>query len=234
MEFFLWFWMLDKRWACGFRPPFKYFTFLWLIPIIINLTVIPISIMWLMPFNFSEFDRIQYITSVKTAVNIISIICSLIMMYDTYSNSNMRLINTLNEYDKNVYLKDDIHESIDDEFWISRKSLLCSNGIILLFMSILQIAWSIFYLFNKDLFAYNIEKLKYLILFNAYLQVIFSTPVFLLSFYACFFKTIFVLAANFCSGWVLKIADNCSKNRSKITLKLDFSDIQKLEPDIVV
>ena len=233
MEFFLWFWMLDKRWVCGLRPNLKYFTFLWLIPIIINITALPISVMWLMSFNFSEFARIQYITSVKTAVSIISIVCSFIMMHDTYSNSKIQLLNILNENNKKVYLKSE-YESSDDEFWITRKSLLCPNGIILLFMSILQIAWSIFYLFNKDLFEYNIEKLQYLIISNAYMQVIFGAPVCLLFFYACFFKAIFVLAANFCSGCVLAIAETCSKRRSKIIKKLDFSDIQKMEPEFVV
>lgn len=234
MEFFLWFWMLDRRWVCSFRPPLKYFTFLWLIPIVINLSSLPISVMWLFPFNFSEFGRIQYIIIVKTAVSIISIVCSFIMMYDTYSNSKIKLINVLNEHNCNTYLKDDLNESIDDDFWISRKSLICPNGIIILLMSILQIVWSIFYLLNKDLFKYDVEKLKYLILSNAYLQVIFCAPICIFSFYAFFIKVAFVLSANFCSSCVLKIAENNSKNRNKLAVKLDFSDVQKLEPEFVV
>lgn len=235
MEFFLWFWMLDKRWVCGLRPHLKYFTFIWIIPIMINIILATINIMWLISFSFSEYSKNQYVTVIKTVVDIISIVCSLKMIFDTYSNSKIEILNTINGNNKeNIILKSDIFKlKEDDEFWISRKSLLTPNGIILLLMSISQIAWSIFYLSNQELFIYNKEVLKYLILSNAYTHIILSTPVILLFFFACFFKVTFFLSANFCVGCVIKIADSCCKNRSDIKRKIDFSDVEVLEPEFV-
>ena len=157
------------------------------------------------------------------------------MIFDTYSNSKVEILNAINGNSKeNIALKSDLYKlKDDDEFWISRKSLLRLNGIILLLMSICQIACSIFYLLNQDSFIYNKEVLKYLILSNAYIHIIFSTPVILLFFFACLYKVNFVLSANLCVGCVMKIADTCSKNGSEIKRKIDFSDVEILEPEFV-
>ena len=79
----------------------------------------------------------------------------------------------------------------------------------------------------QGIFAWG-EKI---VIFYSYLNILFCLPVILLLLYAAIIKITFVLSAICCTSCVVSIAKKCCRTNKGLNNTIDFSDVQKLEPE---
>ena len=231
MEFFLWFWLLDKRYMCNMRPLLKYFSFLWFFPISIHLFMAAFNIYVLFPFK-NLFT--SYIISFVTIIEIISIISLFTIMLNLYNISKKQ-----SKKSKNILCFEQTNQINDGEFfiyyedyWIGRKNLLNANGINILVLSIIHIIWSFYYLNNRNRFLY-IYKFEKIIISYSYLNIFFCAIIIFLLFCATIIKISFVISAMLCPRCVVLLSRVFCKTNKGLKKTIDFSEIQKLEPEYI-
>ena len=237
MEFFLWFWLLDRRFFCEMRPLLKHFAFLWLIPILLHLLMASFNIYCL--YLFKNYSIAKYVIICITVIEIISIICLLVMMINLYNLSKNQPTQNKNIF---VLIYEQIKLNVRDDkdnfiyyedYWMARKNLLSANGIIILLLSVIHIAWSYYYLLHKktfqDIFIWG-EKI---VISYAYLNIIFCIPVIFLILYAGVVKFSFVLSSMLCTNWVFSISKKFCKKNKGLNKTIDFSNVQTLEPEFI-
>lgn len=231
MELFLWFWLLDRRFLCNMRPILKHFSFLWLLPIFSHLSIIILNTFCLFPFK--NLDIYEYIIAFITTSEVISCLCLFIMMINLYNisknqptkNKNILVVNTNNNKNSFIYYED---------YWIGRKNLISVNGIIILLLGVFHIIWSFYYLFHKNIFQNIFQSGEQMVLIYAYLNIIFCIPVIFLLISALIIKVTFLVSAMACTSCVVSLSKTCCCKKNRGLKKIiDFSDIQKLEPEFV-
>ena len=239
MEFFLWFWLLDRRFCCDMRPLLKQFAFLWFIPIIIHLIMIFFSLYSVFPLQ--NLVQTHYTIISVSIIEIISIICLFVMMVNLYSIAKKQP-----KKEKNIFIlffekiKTPSKREKDnfvyyEDYWMARKNLLSPNGIMILILSIFHIIWSFYYLVNRNQFTeiYNIKWGEKIPISYCYLNILFCPPVIALLGYAAIVKITFVISAICCTKCVYSISEKCCKKNKGLKRTIDFSDIQTLEPEYV-
>ena len=96
MELLLWLWLLDKRWLFGYKPNIYLYIFIWLIPILINISVIY--------FNLHSFFTneilFQYTILSKIILCVFSFLTSLILINNLLSYQKIE--NNFFEQIKNI------------------------------------------------------------------------------------------------------------------------------------
>ena len=91
MEVFLWLWLLDKRWLCGYRPILRYYLLLWFFPCLMNSILLTINIYYIshsLYINNESQVVYQYYIIIKSILSLISIICSLLLVRDLIANQH--------------------------------------------------------------------------------------------------------------------------------------------------
>ena len=237
MEFFLWFWLLDRRFFCEMRPLLKQFAFLWIFPIVIHALMVSYNIFCVFPFK--NLVKSQYIIILITVFELISIICILFMMINLYNIAKKQP----KKDKKNIFvlfyekIKSKIKREKDnfiyyEDYWIARKNLMSPNGISILILSIIHIIWSFFYLSNQTLFQDILKFGEKFHMSYCYLNIIFGAPVVLLLLYASIIKITFVLSAICCVKCVYRMSETCCCKRNKrLNRTINFSDVEILEPE---
>ena len=134
MELLLWLWLLDKRWLFGYKPNIYLYIFIWLIPILINISVIYFN------FYFFSVDDIlfHYIIFSKLIICFFSFLTSLILIKNLLSYQKKE--NNFFEQIKNISLTKKVRR---DNYWVYRNSLINLNGIFLLIISLFHVFWYI-------------------------------------------------------------------------------------------
>ena len=238
MEFFLWFWLLDRRFFCDMRPLLKHFAFLWLIPIIFHLCTVAFYAYSLYPFK-NSFDYLEYFITSATFVKIISIICLFVMMINLYNISKNQPKQNKNKFI--LYFERIKYNSRDnkdafiyyEDYWMARKNLLSFNGYIILFLSIIHIISSFYYIFNRNIFRDIFKLGEQYIRFYACVNIFFCLPVVLFLICASIIKISFVVSAMCCTNCVVSLSNICCKRNKGLKKTIDFSDIEILEPEFV-
>ena len=235
MDFFLWFWLLDRRFLCDFRPALKNFSFLFLLPIIFYLLIICFNLYCLFPFR-KLMETSYLIVGFETIFKMISVVCLSLLITSLYNLSKKQPKNQ-----KNIFvlifekIKNDKEENFVyyEDYWMNRTILLSVNGIMVLLNSIINIGWSIFYVLHRNMFLDLYDWVEKFILFGAYLNIVFCFPVFFVLVSAMIIKVSFVLSAMICPSCVLSLSGLCCKRNKGFIRTIDFSDIQVLEPEYV-
>jgi len=235
LEFFLWFWLLDRRYLCGFRPAIKYFSFFFLLPIGLHSLTISFNIYCLFPFN-KLMEPAHLIVAFETILEMVSIICLIILIANLYNLSRKQP-----KKQKNIFVLnfERIRGSKEENFifyedyWMNRTILLSANGIIVLLASIITIAWSIFYVIHKNMFQDLFDWVEQYIIFVSYVNIFFFAPIILVLFLAMAIKVTFIVTAMVCPSFVLSISESCCKRNKHLKRTLDFSDVETLEPEFI-
>lgn len=235
LDFFLWFWLLDRRYFCDFRPKLKYFSFFFLIPIALYLLIICFNTYCLFPFK-NLMNPSNLIVAFETVLKLLSTICLIILITNLYNLSKKQP-----KRQKNIFVM--IFERIKtskeenfvyyEDYWMGRTVLLSVNGIIVLLTSILNIAWSFFYVFKRNMFQELYDWVEQFIIFSAYLNILFCMPVFFLLGLATIIKVIFALSAMICPNCVFSLSQVCCRKNRGLNRTIDFSDVQVLEPEFI-
>ena len=235
LEFFLWFWLLDRRYLCGFRPAIKYFSLFFLLPIGLHSLTISFNIYCLFPFN-KLMEPAHLIVAFETILEMVSIICLIILIANLYNLSRKQP-----KKQKNIFVLnfERIRGSKEENFifyedyWMNRTILLSANGIIVLLASIITIAWSIFYVIHKNMFQDLFDWVEQYIIFVSYVNIFFFAPIILVLFLAMAIKVTFIVTAMVCPSFVLSISESCCKRNKHLKRTLDFSDVETLEPEFI-
>ena len=235
MEFFLWFWLLDRRFLCEMRPMLKYFSFLWLFPIILHVIMILSNIYCLFPFK--NMNTSQNIVTFITILEMISIICIFLLMVNLYNISknqfkqsrkvhvlNFEQINSIDNKNNFIYYED---------YWMGRKNLFNANGIFILFLSLIHIFWSFYYLFHKNKFKKIFIFKEQIVISYSYFNILSFIPVIFLLLCAGIIKIPFIISSIFCTSCVVSLSKIFCKRNKRLDKTIDFSDVPKLVPEFV-
>jgi hypothetical protein len=133
-------------------------------------------------------------------------------------------LNVKDEKDNFIYYED---------YWMARKNLMSANGIMILLLSVVHIAWSFYYLFHKNVFQSVFTSGEKVVISYAYLNILFCLPVIFLLLYAAIVKVTFVLSAICCTSCVVSISKKFCKKNKGLSKTIDFSDVQTLEPEFI-
>lgn len=235
LDFFLWFWLLDRRFLCDLRPALKYFSFLFLIPIAFYLLIICFNAYCLFPFR-NLMDISNLIVAFETILKMVSTICLIIMITNLYNLSKKQPKRQKNIF---VMIFERIKNSKEENFvyyedyWMGRAILFSTSGIIVLLTSMINFAWSIFYVLHRNMFQELFDWVEQFIIFCAYLNILFFLPILFILSCALIIKVIFVLNAMICPSCVLSLSGTCCKRNKGFNRTIDFSDIQVLEPEFI-
>ena len=235
LEFFLWFWLLDRRYLCGFRPAIKYFSLFFLLPIGLHSLTISFNIYCIFPFN-KLMEPAHLIVDFETILEMVSIICLIILIANLYNLSKKQPKKQKNIFVLNFErIKGSKEENyiFYEDYWINRTILLSRNGIIILLASIITIAWSIFYVMHKNMFQDLFDWVEQYIIFVSYVNIFFFAPIILVLFLAMAIKVTFIVTAMVCPSFVLSISESCCKRNKHLKRTLDFSDVETLEPEFI-
>jgi len=234
-EFFLWFWLLDRRFLCDLRPALKHFSFLFLIPIAAHSFSISFNTYCLFPFK-KLMDAANLIVAFQTILEMVLTICLIILITNLYNLSKKQPKRQGNIF---VLIFERIKNSKEENFvyyedyWMGRTILFSANGIIVLLTSIINIAWSIFYVLNKNMFHELFDWVEQFVIFVAYLNILLCLPVIFILILSLFIKVFFTISAMVCPSCVFSVAETCCKRNKGFNRTIDFSDIQTLEPEFV-
>ncbi len=219
MELLLWLWLFDKRWLFGYKPNINLYIFVWLFPILMNVSVISFN------FYFISFDKNihQYAMFSKSLFCLLSLLSSIILIKNLISFEKIE--NNFFEKIKDMTYSEKIKK---DDYWISRNSLISFNGCFLLIISLCQILWSIYYI-------------KYGIKYSYYVTMALKQSAFLEIGFACFIGillgiSMFIKVSAFISSYIcpnLLIFFSKLFNHDQL-LKLDFDDIENPVQDVQI
>ena len=226
MEVFLWLWLLDKRWLCGYRPILRYYLLLWFFPCLMNSILLTINIYYIshsLYINNESQVVYQYYILIKSILSLISIICSLLLVRDLIANQHKEYSafnEILLEYNKEEKKKD-FMSFIEDEYWKGRKCLLNINGKILLLVGIGQIISSLYYLKNHNNYIYYVD---YSMKHCSSIEVIFALPIIIIFGLSFLIKLLTFILSYTCPCVIISFSGLFSK--TKYHRKIDFSDIK--------
>jgi len=239
MEFYLWFWLLDRRYCCIKRPQLKQFSFLFLIPIMIHMFMVSYNLYCLYPFN--KTIKAQYIVSFCTALEIISIISLIFLLYIVYklsknyqTNQNIDFILFIEEINTNNEIKENKNNFIYyEDYWIGRKALININGILVLALSCVHTIWSFYYVLHRNTFADFFKNEERIPLSYAYFNIFSFIYIISILAYAIFAKIIFLIGSMCWIKCIMNISKICFKKNKGMKKTIDFSDIPDLEPEFI-
>ena len=235
MEVFLWFWLLDKRWLCGYRPIMRNYIILWFFPVTMNAILLTLNIYYIshsLYLNIESNIVYQYFIMIKSLISLISIICSILLVRDLVINhqrENFSLIEILSEKinkSEEKFNKNNDFNMIfsDDEYWCSRKCLLNSNGKFVLLIGICQIFCSIYYLRVRNSYIYYID---YTLKQFSSIELLFALPVFFIFGISFLIKLITFISSYACPNVIIILSKLFSNHKHQ--KKIDFSDIKNYE-----
>jgi len=176
------------------------------------------------------------IVAFETIIKMASTICLIIMITNLYNLSKRQPKKQKNIF---VMIFERIKSSKEDNFiyyedyWMGRTILFNANGIIVLLMSMVNFAWSIFYVLHVDMFQELYDWIEQFIIVCAYLNIFFFMPVIFILLLSIIIKVAFVLNAMICPSCVLSLSGICCKKNKGFDRTIDFSDIQVLEPEFI-
>lgn len=215
MELLLWMWFYDTRWFFNFKVSVNFYRYIWFIPMIINIFLSIFSGYSFFYFNEQEncdlslrswlFNRA--ILSCLVALNILIFMIK-IAKVNTKENSYF-------ENAKKIYPA--IESSITEfDFWIRRKSLISTPGLILLFLGMLNLFWSYLiinlYLIQNQFSGCN-DRLLMVLNVNSIFIFIGSIPLLGLIVFLLLIKLFSFICAFICPGFLKRVGSKFNKNR---------------------
>ena len=235
MEFFLWFWLLDRRFFCNFRPILKYFSFLFLLPLSFHISIIIFNIYSLFPFKklLDTANLIVAFATIFQTVLGISLIILIASLYNLSKKQPKRQNNIFILFFERIKNSRDENYVYYEDYWMGRTVLFSAVGKIVLLTSIINIIWSFYYVLNRYMFFDLFDWVEQFIFFYAYLNILFFIGVIAILFFGSLIKVSFALSAMICPKCILSLTDCCCKKNDGLNKTIDFSDVPRLEPEFI-
>ena len=216
MELLLWLWLYDPRWFFNLKINIKLYRNSWLLPLSINLINAFVSSYYI---KFSEESacestlRLWLITRILFSVLII--INILFFIYKITITDKKERIHFENA--KKVY--PDIVENMNEyDYWIRRKSLISTSGVLLLFLGMISLFWSYviikLYYVDNQFSKCNIQLITF-IKFYAFTVFLTNFPVMLMFLLLISVKLGSFICAYTCPAFLIWISKRLSPSLLK-------------------
>jgi hypothetical protein len=214
MELLLWMWFYDTRWFFNFKISVNIYRYIWFIPMIINIFLSIFS--GYSFFYFNEQENCDM--SLKSWLFNRAILSSLVSFNILIFMSKIAKVNGKeNSYFENAKkIYPAIEGSITDfDFWIRRKSLISTSGLILLFLGILNLFWSYLiinlYLIQNQFSGCN-DRLLMVLNVNSIFIFIGNIPLLGLIIFLLSIKLFSFICAFLCPGFLKTVGRKFNKN----------------------
>lgn len=227
MELLLWMWFYDSRWFFNFKLSVKCYKHAWFLPLLIHLLLAGLCFYFLYTSDSPNCDAAlklwlfsRTFFSVLISVNILVFIEKIGTVYNKE--------HAFFENAKKVYPS--VSGAIDNyDYWIRRKSLISTPGVLLLFLGIISMFWSyiiinLYYFENK--FAGCDQKILSLLNFNSVLIFVGNFPLLVLIALLVIIKIGSFICAFFCPGCLIYLAKACPKQMRRDNHKSESTNVR--------
>lgn len=219
MELLLWLWFYDTRWLFNFKISITCYKNAWLIPLFLHSGLMAVCLyylqisatftcdkslrLWLYTRTFFSF--LIGTTIIFFMVKISNIDEKERKAFETPVNIMPQLQNNMRQYD----------------FWIRRKSLLSTPGILLLFLGLVSLFWSCliisFYHFQDYYFKCE-SKIQKLLNVHSLIIIIGNSPLAFVFVVMIFVKVSSFICAFLCPNFLISISKFFSNSKMKVEL----------------
>lgn len=207
MELLLWMWFYDSRWFFNFKIRIKYYIYIWFLPLIIHLLITVSCLYFLSAIETPECEpTLKHWLFQRTFFSLIIsiiIIIFIIKVKNEYIKENSYFSNAKKIYptlEANLYHYD---------YWIRRKSLISTSGIILLLLSIISLYWS-YIMISLYLIQNKFQGCSHdvLILLNCNSFFVFTgnMPLLLAMIFMSLIKLTSFISAYVCPRWMIYLS----------------------------
>jgi hypothetical protein len=218
MELLIWFWLNDPRWFFNIENSLITFNIILIIPIILNISLCGL-------FSYMIFYDI--IENGKCNDNIIIWIYSrnLICFFMLISSCFMLIKSIYSGKKEKSYFKaiSEINPYIDTaikkyDFWIKRKCIYSTAGIIFLVLSITVLLWVIVILQNSDVLCYD-NNINIILKSDMFFVLLSNSPIYIAIISFLLIKVTSAIIAFTCPSILITISNCFDCNRNKINMK---------------
>jgi hypothetical protein len=214
MELFLWMWFYDSRWFFNFKISVKCYKYAWLIPLFTNTILSGICFYFLHTTDSPNCEAsLKLWLFSRTFFSVLISVNILFFMYkisNVYQKESSFFGNALKIYPS-------VKQTIENyDYWIRRKSLISTPGVLLLFLGIISLFWSyiminLYYFEGK--FVGCDEKILSLLNFNSFLIFIGNIPLLLVIIVLLLIKITSFVSAYLCPNLLIKISKLCTSHK---------------------
>lgn len=200
MELLLWMWFYDPRWFFNFKISVNCYKYAWLIPFFIHV-ILTITCLYFLRTECEASLKLWLFSRTFSSLLIsINIIFFMIKISRVYEKEYSFFENAIKIY---PVLK---HTTKNFDFWIRRKSLISTPGILLLFLGIISLFWSYVMLnlyYSENKFNQCDENILKLLNFNTILILIGNVPLLIVIIVLLVVKVTSFVAAYACPNCLI-------------------------------
>ena len=219
MELLLWLWFYDTRWLFNFKMSIICYKNAWLIPLFLHSFLMIVCLYYLQissTFDCDKSLRLWLYTrtffSVLLASTIIFFMVKISQVNDKEQKSFETPVKIMPALENNMRQYD---------YWIRRKSLLSTPGILLLFLGLVSLFWSCliisFYHFQEYYFKCE-TRIQTLLNVHSFFIILGNLPLALIFAVMLIVKVGSFICAFLCPNFLIAISKFFSKQKMKVDI----------------
>lgn len=219
MELLLWLWFYDPRWFFNVKISVLCYKNAWLIPLFLHLFMMFVCLYYLQISETFSCDKslklwlyARTFFSFLISATIIFFKFKISQVYQKeidYFDNAKRVYPSLNYSMKNY------------DYWIRRKSLISTSGIILLLLGIISLFWSYmiisFYHFQNYYSTCDI-KIQKLLNMQSIIIIVGDAPLLFIIIILLLMKIGSLISAFACPGCLIYFSKSCSSEKPKVEI----------------
>lgn len=219
MELLLWFWFYDPRWFFNFKISIICYKNSWMIPLFLHLFLMVVCLYFLQISDTFSCDRSlrlwlysRTFFSLMISVTIVCFMFKILKIYYkeiSYFDNAKRIFPMLS------------HSMKPYDYWIRRKSLISTPGILLLFLGLISFFWSAliisFYHFQNYYSQCDVKIQKLLTLHSIFILV-GNVPFFIVVMVLLLTKISSLVSAFLCPGCLIATSKIMINEKPKIEI----------------
>jgi hypothetical protein len=217
MELLLWFWFYDPRWFFNFKISIICYKNSWLIPLFLNTFLMFICLYYLQiseTFSCDKSLRLWLYSRTFFSFLISLNIIFFIFKITDVNDKEMAYFDNA----KQIYpaLK---HSMRQYDFFIRRKSLISTPGIILLFLGFISLFWSyliVSFYHLQNYYGHCDIKVQKLLNIHSLFIFVGNVPIILIILFLVFIKLTSLICAFACPGLLISVSKLARSEKQKI------------------
>lgn len=226
MELLLWMWFYDPRWFFNIKISIKCHKYIWLLPLFSHIFLVIYCLRFILVSHNNLKDECGEQKIVMWAISRIffSVFISITIIVFMFKISFV--FNREKKYFENA---ENIYPTLKDHiepynFWIRRKSLISTPGILLLFLGLISLFWSylILKMYITDQTSSKCDLITFLILNNIFI-FIGNIPLILLFIFLIGFRLIYFMCAFLCPSTLIWFSKFSKQRKIEHMEKMDNS-----------
>jgi len=219
MELLLWLWFYDYRWFFNLKVSVLCYKNAWFIPLFLHISMMSLCLYYLQISETFSCDRSLKLWLYARTFFSFLISCTIISFKFKIAQIYKKEIDYF-ENAKRVY--PNLSQSMKHyDYWIRRKSLISTPGILLLLLGFISLFWSYliisFYHFQNYYSSCDMKIQKVLNLHSLAI-LIGNVPLVLIIVILLFTKLLSLITAFLCPGFLISISKCCSSEKPNVEI----------------